>query len=275
MRRMFSFNLILMLVLIIVDQSTKLLASNSLLIHKNFGVFLGFFSNAPVSFRVITLATFSAFLLFIYLILLYMLPNKVRFFKLNFTLIISGVFGNVIDRLKNGYTIDFIPVKFNSFEAYYNIADIYLWVGVCYFIYSIFKYEDLIWHPDNSRNKFLVFPREQFMFALKVSLASLLTSFMIGIFSITFIKSFYSIYGGRLFEYSVTFVILSILFACCIFLVSLIISHKTAGPVFAFKLYMEKIMNEHDSNTFSLRDGDNYQELEKLARELKEFIDRK
>lgn len=264
-----------MLSCIFLDQATKFAALKLMPIHKNFGVFLGFFSSAPLSFRVITLATFAGFLLFIYIILLYMLPNKVKFFKMNFSFIIAGVFGNVVDRLFRGYTIDFIPVKIQSFEAYFNVADIFLAIGLVYFIYCIYKYEDLIWHPDNSRNKFLVFPREQFSFALKISLASLMTSIMIGLFSITFIKSFYSIYGGRLFEYVTTFVILSFLFSICIFLVGLIISHKTAGPVFAFKLYFEKIMNDHDSNDFKLRDGDNYKELEKLARELKEFIDKK
>jgi signal peptidase II len=194
---------------------------------------------------------------------------------MNFSLIIAGVFGNVVDRVFRGYTIDFIPIKISSFEAYYNVADIFLWVGICYFIYCIFKYEDLIWHPDNSRNRFLVFPREQFKFALKVSLSSLMTSIMIGLFSITFIKSFYSIYGGRLFEYIATFIILALLFSFCIFLVGLLVSHKTAGPLFAFKLHFEKIMNDHDSKDFKLRDGDNYKELEILARELKEFIDKK
>ena len=275
MRKILFINLTIMLCCILLDQATKLAASNLISIHKNFGVFLGFFSSAPISFRVITLATFAGFLLFIYIILLYMLPNKIKFFKLNFSLIIAGVFGNVVDRLFRGYTIDFIPIKMGSFEAYFNVADIFLGIGVIYFIYCIYKYEDLIWHPDNLRNRFLVFPREQFQFALKISLASVMTSIMIGLFSITFIKSFYSIFGGRLFEYITTFIILSFLFSICIFLVGLLMSHKTAGPVFAFKLYIEKIMDDHDSKDFKLRDGDNYKELESLARELKDYIDKK
>lgn len=260
-------NLLLVIVCICMDQVSKIIALNNYSIHKNFGVFLGFFSDAPMAFRVVTLSTFAGFLFFIYFALLYLLPNKVSFLKYDLSLIISGIFGNVFDRLIRGYTIDFIPMKFSSFEAYYNIADIFLWIGVCYFIYCIFKYDDIIWHPNNSRNNYLVNPKEQLRLAFKFSLVSILTSLLIGLFTYTFIKSFFAIHGSQLNEFLITYLILASLFAISTFLVGIIISHRSSGPLFAFEAYVKKLLEGKDERLI-LRDGDNYKHLEDVANKL-------
>lgn len=52
--------------------------------------------------------------------------------RLSVSLLLAGGVGNLIDRLKNGYVIDFIEIwKWPSF----NVADIYISVGVLLIIF--------------------------------------------------------------------------------------------------------------------------------------------
>ena len=52
--------------------------------------------------------------------------------------ILAGSIGNGIDRILNGYVIDFIKIKFVDFPVF-NIADMVINIGVCILIISYFK----------------------------------------------------------------------------------------------------------------------------------------
>ena len=52
--------------------------------------------------------------------------------------ILAGSIGNGIDRILNGYVIDFIKIKFVDFPVF-NIADIVINIGVCILIISYFR----------------------------------------------------------------------------------------------------------------------------------------
>ena len=52
--------------------------------------------------------------------------------------ILAGSIGNGIDRILNGYVIDFIKIKFVDFPVF-NIADIVINIGVCILIISYFQ----------------------------------------------------------------------------------------------------------------------------------------
>ena len=54
--------------------------------------------------------------------------------------ILAGSIGNGIDRILNGYVIDFIKIKFVDFPVF-NIADIVINIGVCILIISYFRYK--------------------------------------------------------------------------------------------------------------------------------------
>lgn len=259
---------------IIIDQITKSLAVNHLTIHRNYGVFLGFLSNTSTLFRVVTLSTFSAFLIFIYSVLIYLLPKHLFFLKVTLSVILSGVMGNVVDRITKFYTIDFIPVDIGNFHASYNVADIFLWCGTCYFIFAIFKYENKIWRPDNSRNTYLVNPKEQLRLAFKFLLVSFFTSVFLGVFCMSFLQSLSYLKGNQFYEFFVIYIILASLFSISTFLIGVIVSHKSSGPLYAFELYVEKLLKGSNENLI-LRDGDNYKHLEDLAEKLRVHINNK
>jgi len=65
--------------------------------------------------------------------------NKVRFALL---LIASGALGNFIDRLRNGYVVDFFQARFINFPVF-NIADSCVVIGVIFFaILYLFVFKD-------------------------------------------------------------------------------------------------------------------------------------
>ena len=58
--------------------------------------------------------------------------------KNGLSFILAGTIGNGIDRIFNGYVIDFIKIKFIDFPIF-NIADIVINIGVLFLIISYFK----------------------------------------------------------------------------------------------------------------------------------------
>jgi len=61
--------------------------------------------------------------------------------KFGLSFILAGSIGNGIDRILNGYVIDFIKIKFIDFPIF-NIADIVINVGVFILIISYFRYKN-------------------------------------------------------------------------------------------------------------------------------------
>ena len=58
--------------------------------------------------------------------------------KFGLSFILAGSIGNGIDRIFNGYVIDFIKIKYIDFPVF-NIADICINVGFILLIYNVFK----------------------------------------------------------------------------------------------------------------------------------------
>ena len=80
--------------------------------------------------------------LVIALCLFVLMTNKVRSKAASvcLLLIVSGGIGNLIDRVANGFVVDFIEPLFMNF-AVFNVADIFITVGgillICYEIYTL------------------------------------------------------------------------------------------------------------------------------------------
>lgn len=76
---------------------------------------------------------FSIFGLGVSAILLYWLykPHTPKLLSWAYCLILAGAVGNIIDRITNGYVIDFILVYWNNHNfPVFNIADCYICIGV-------------------------------------------------------------------------------------------------------------------------------------------------
>lgn len=126
---------ILMICGICIDQFTKYLARKGLrdAININYFLELKLVENRGVAFSFLEGADRFILILNIVImvgVLFFLIKGKAlsRVSKLGFAMIASGGIGNIIDRAIFGYVTDMISLKF--FPAIFNIADIFVTVGV-------------------------------------------------------------------------------------------------------------------------------------------------
>lgn len=92
---------------------------------ENRGIAFGMFSGRTTLFAVLSIVV----VIVVFLLLIKMPQSKKsRFLKFGVAFVVSGAFGNLIDRLVRGYVVDFIDVRFFNFPVF-NIADIAVCVG--------------------------------------------------------------------------------------------------------------------------------------------------
>ena len=132
--------------IILIDQFTKHLIINNFktFINKDFLLFrLDFVKNYGAAFNIfsgnrIFLSCISIIFSFLitYLIVRKNTLNSYDLFSYSF--ILAGTIGNGIDRISNGFVIDFINLNYINFPVF-NIADISINIGFIFIIYSFFK----------------------------------------------------------------------------------------------------------------------------------------
>lgn len=145
------------IVLILLDQGTKLWALASLKPIHNMTLVEGFMDLTFVENRGVAFGMFSGQRWFILLltgiiavglIWFYVtMPKKKEYFPLrvSLVLVLSGAVGNIIDRLFRGYVVDFFEFTFFDWPVF-NVADIYVVAGVillALMIVFVVKEEDL------------------------------------------------------------------------------------------------------------------------------------
>ena len=107
----------------------------SLTYLKNSGAAFSMLENQQWFFTIITLIAMGA--AFVYL---YRHIEGSIWLLLGLTLIISGGIGNFIDRLRQGFVVDMFHLDFMNF-AIFNVADIYLTIGVGLLLIYILREE--------------------------------------------------------------------------------------------------------------------------------------
>ncbi len=99
----------------------------------NTGAAWGIFSNyknALLLFRAVLITGMLGYLLF------FQMP---RLRRLAFSLVVAGAFGNVLDHLFYGHVIDMFHFSFANYHfPVFNIADVFISMGVMYLIYEGF-----------------------------------------------------------------------------------------------------------------------------------------
>jgi signal peptidase II len=255
-----------------------------LVLHHNHGAILGLFSNLPPVLRIVSLSTGGAFLIFTFFTVQYLLPIRSRMLRTGMSTLLGGILGNVIDRILYGYVIDFLvlgsPSRFTPFV--FNIADALQWVGYLMIVYALIKDSKILWPDINHRKSYWINPRFQLRYCIILVGFGVCFALIAGIYSYTFMKvSIDSLIGERpdvearfLIPFVLTFIAVSAIFWVLLFIVGLILSHRAAGPVYAFEKFLEDMV-EGKTRTLKLRAGDEFPHLEKLARELAEKLNKK
>ncbi|MDZ7737238.1 MAG: signal peptidase II [Gammaproteobacteria bacterium] len=133
----------LALLIILLDQLSKQIAVNMLVLHEPLAVLPGFnlmlTYNTGAAFSFLSDAggwqrwLFSIFAVVISVVLLvwlYRLPRPARWLACALALILGGALGNLWDRLQYGHVIDFIQVYYQQwYWPAFNLADSAITVG--------------------------------------------------------------------------------------------------------------------------------------------------
>ena len=144
--------IIFLIFLIFIDLTTKQLVyhyiklNNSIFINNFFeivhihnkGISFGLFSGLFSPWLIVCISS-----IVVIIILIMYLKSKNSIEKIGLIFIIVGALSNIIDRIFNGFVIDFIYFHINSFQwPAFNLADIYISIGIIILMLQIF--DDLI-----------------------------------------------------------------------------------------------------------------------------------
>lgn len=137
------------LILLLIDILSKIIIKTKLSLYESIIVIPNFFSltyvkNTGAAFSILEGRRFLLILLSI-LILIYLFNNLLKD-KLNnykivyYSLLISGILGNLIDRIIYNSVIDFLDFKiFNHNYPIFNLADTFIVIGVILIIIEIIR----------------------------------------------------------------------------------------------------------------------------------------
>ncbi|MDH5231679.1 MAG: signal peptidase II [Gammaproteobacteria bacterium] len=145
----------LSLIIIILDQITKIAAASNLMMFTPVSVFPGFnltlMHNTGAAFSFLSDAGgwqrwfFTVLAIGVSIFIMFWLHKLPKHEKLNaiaLSMIVGGAIGNVIDRIRLGYVIDFLDVYVgNAHWPAFNIADSAISVGAVLLIVLSFKSE--------------------------------------------------------------------------------------------------------------------------------------
>ena len=132
--------------IILIDQITKyfMFFNYKKLVNIDFLLFrLDFVKNYGAAFNIFSGSRIflSSISIFFSIVLIYLLlrKNSTNILELlSYSFILSGTIGNGMDRILNGFVIDFINLNFINFPVF-NIADISINIGFILALYLIFK----------------------------------------------------------------------------------------------------------------------------------------
>lgn len=282
----------LLLFTIVIDQVSKRWASGMsteqtfgylkfILVH-NHGAMLGLFSDLPAVLRIVTLSTSGVFILCIYALVQYLIPRKLLLLRFSLSILVGGILGNVLDRILYGYVIDFIAIEVGTWHSpIWNLADVIQWIGYILMVFALFKYSEQLWPDQNERKTFWVNRRFQIKYALFFMTTGLLLTLISSVFSYTYLRvTLEEIVGynpALIVKFTkpflATFVVLALLFSLILFLVGKLISHRIAGPMYAFERFLKEILEgkglTKSGSALKLRTNDDFKHLERLAEQVK------
>ena len=270
MKKSYWLNFGVFVTVFLVDQYSKTLAETSPTLYYNRGFIMGFFAGSPDELRVVALGSLGALLFTLYLLLLYILPVRAKYFKLAISVLMGGLIGNVIDKLSIGTTRDFIPFKLGSFFYVFNLADVFLWGGTLVVLWILLRKDYLLWYESSNRRRIILFPGEQLALAAQVTLITFNACLLLGIFSFAVVKMLVPPEIIKPIPFIIALISLSLLLCVLSFITGILMGLRRLGPLYAFDLFIRDL-SEGKNRDLKLREGDHYRHLEVTALKIKDL----
>ena len=186
------------------------------------------------------------------------------------TFFISGIIGNGVDRILWGKVTDFIILKPYPYVVF-NVADIFIALFGIQSIYILFRRADDIWFEENLRGFKIIDPHFQWSFSIKFAVLSFFSNFLMASFCYTVLNVLIknTALKSKMMEHiSLGFLGLTVFFALFGLFFGLIVTHRSAGPVYAFRRFLGELKNKPDA-TLKLREQDYHKQLEEMAKDVK------
>jgi signal peptidase II len=253
-----------------------------LVLHYNPGAILGTFSHLPPVLRIVSLSTGGAFLIFIYAAIQYLLPSRSIHLRTGMSLLLGGILGNVTDRIVIGEVVDFILLGSREMATpAFNMADAIQWIGYLLVVFGLIKDGSLFWPDINARKTLWVNPSFQLKYCLTITAIGFCFAVVNGVFAYTFLKVTIDdlvVGPARMMEdrflipFMQVYSVITIGFMFTLFVLGRILSHRTAGPIYAFEKYVKDLLDGKERK-LRLRNGDEFRpNLEGLASQLHPII---
>jgi signal peptidase II len=141
--------------IVVLDQIVKMVVRSALELHEsvevipsffnltrvhNYGAAFGLMNAADFPFKTVALSLVAALALGALSWYGATLPAEQRLARLGLALIIGGAAGNLIDRLRSGYVVDFVDLYWRDWHFWaFNVADAAITVGVSLMILDLLQ----------------------------------------------------------------------------------------------------------------------------------------
>jgi signal peptidase II len=141
--------------IVVLDQLVKMVVRSTLELHEsvevipsffnltrvhNYGAAFGLMNAADFPFKTVALSIVAALALGALSWYGATLPAEQRLARLGLALIIGGAAGNLIDRLRSGYVVDFVDLYWRDWHFWaFNVADAAITVGVSLMILDLLQ----------------------------------------------------------------------------------------------------------------------------------------
>lgn len=218
--------------------------------YKNEGILGGYLSDMhPWVIRIFFSVLFG-FLCVAGGLIIHLLEHKpVARLKWGIMIYLSGVLGNIYERMLFGQITDFVVVHVPiAGEMAFNFADLIVMIGFALITFSIFKDSKLIWFEGSQRRGHWIEPKFQKSFGLLFVLVGLAHFAVIAMYSFTYLKAFITPdltiepldVDKVIFDYLMGLFLLEGFALFLTFAISVFFSHRMIGPLIALENYFKK-----------------------------------
>jgi len=209
------------------------------------------------------------------LIMHFLKDRRVPLFKTGLIVYVSGIFGNVLDRMKTGTVTDYILIPTGGEDGMaFNFADLMVFLGFLLLLIALFRESAQLWFRENKRQGFWVEPRFQLHFGLMAAFIGFAHFFVISIYSYVFLRVFITSTASvtalgpeRIIrDYLLGLFVIETVALLLSFTVSILISHRLVGPLVALEQFLNRKFSKDEDAVLRLRRSDYFRErLESIA----------
>ena len=158
----------------------------------------------------------------------------------------------------------------------FNVADIFIAFFGIQSIYIIFKRANDIWYEENLRGFKIIDSTFQWSFSLKFALLTFFSNFLMASFCFTILNVLLkdsAVKSKMMGHIALGFSGITIFFALFSLLFGLIVTHRSAGPIFAFRRFLDELSKSKQAKLV-LREQDYHKDLEQVANQVKSMVHR-